>query len=153
MPSNLLAVAFGESSLPVYHVLFKFPDELLTVDEVQGSESLFEIVNEFPHVLMPMILQVIEVLIVKFPFMRLRVLIVDGALAIKGVILPLTLISDGGVRVEELAKAVHCPVLPLAVVDSAIGIREFAEPVTKLIVLLADVDRSVLIVLCDLVLS
>ena len=100
-------------------------------------------------VVLPVILQQLEVSVVEGSGQLHRVVVVDLAVAVELVLRPVALVGQLPALVVQLAEPVHFVVLPLALVIASVLVVELASAVAHIVALEALVPAACLVLLHD----
>jgi hypothetical protein len=140
-----------EGSDSVDEIVAELPFISFSIAEEERALSVLVVIFEVALVVDPDVFGEVEVAEIEFALKFLGGFVVKNAVAVQGVVLPLTLIGDSAVRVVEGPSAVHLAVLPvstvlssLVVVESTIAVAEafdFSPLVPSFGELLLDISR------------
>ena len=137
-----LAGALVEDAVALDHVVVEDALVHLPVRQLYVALPVLRVALELTLVVGPLVAQLRKVLVVELLLEGDGLRVVDSALAVEFVVLPVPFVGYLPVLIVQLAEAVHLVVLPLAFVVASVFEVEAAVPVPLVVAFVALVPSS-----------
>lgn len=119
----------------------------LSVGQRQFSDSLFSVLSELALILDPLLVELIEISVVKRRVSKYGMIVVDHSSAVKLVALPFSLICFIAVGIVKNTETLHFVVFPLADILTTLFEGDFSVAVSHSVFLVAFVPQTTLVFL------